>query len=386
MVAYWFSLSVVIALLVLRYRKIPLLSPYGIFLAFQCLYNLIPLASVKVLGLDVDAINQQVFLSTTANIAFALAIGLFYKEYDFPQQPFVPKRRSRQYILACFPLFLITCVLCYFWGWHVFVQSLSQSGIALEGGGMRSVTAYAKHACIACYLYYLGRYRLDRYSMVLLAGLLVIVAVDGSRNNIFPVLVLTLMLWQSVKKIPTGKILTIFVICIAVLMGLRGVIIGATGLDTIAGPFVVEGAMAPYSSIQSIYAIQHMSSPPYLYGIGSMGTWEKGITGVIVGAFTPIGGFYYIAEAVADFGYYGPVIETFCFGWLLTRSEKWKRQRPLLYFAFISTVGIVFVKSQISNGVKLFIAVSFFLAIISLLHRLKMLLRQHSLKFDNALQ
>ena len=65
---------------------------------------------------------------------------------------------------------------------------------------MRSVAAYAKHACIACYLYYIARYRLDRYSMILLTGLLVIVAVDGSRNNIFPVLALTLMLWQSVKR------------------------------------------------------------------------------------------------------------------------------------------------------------------------------------------
>ena len=63
--------------------------------------------------------------------------------------------------------------------------------------------------------------------------------------------------------------------------------------------------MAPYSSIQSIYAIQHMSNPPYLYGIGFMDTWVEGISGVIVGGFSPLGGNYYVAEAVADFRYPG---------------------------------------------------------------------------------
>ena len=124
----------------LRHRKIPFVSPYGVFLAFQCLYNLIPWftvnvnVNVNVLGLDADAINQQVFLSTTSNLAFALAIGIFYKEYDFPQQPFVPKRKSRRYVLACFPIVLITIVLCYFWGWHVFVQSVCNREFRSKGG------------------------------------------------------------------------------------------------------------------------------------------------------------------------------------------------------------------------------------------------------------
>jgi hypothetical protein len=380
MAALWFLLSVVVVLLALRRQAIPLLSTYGIFLAFQCLYNLIPWVSVEALGLDADAINQQVLLSSTANIAFAVAIRFFYRKYDLPQQHLPPKEKSREYVLTCFPLFFITAILCYFWGWHVFAQSVSQSAIALAGGGMMSVAAWAKHACVASYLYYIGRFRLDRYSMILLAGLLVVATIDGSRTDIFPILVLTLMVWQSVKKVSTSRILAVFVVCISALMALRGFLIGATGLDAVVGPLVVEGSMGSYSSVQSIYAVQHMTSPPYLYGVGSMETWVQGISGTIIGDFAPLGGVYYVAQAVANFGYFGPVIETFCFGWLLAISEKWKQRKVLLYSAFTSTVGILFVKTEISNSVKLLISLLFFLAMFDFLHRLRVMLRHPPVK------
>ncbi len=360
-----FSASVLLVLAVLYRRQIPLISPYGIFIAFQCLYNLLPWAFRGLPGLDLDAVDEQLIIATVANVVFAIIIATGYRRYDF--LPVLPatKRSRRRYIIACLPLFVTTAILCHFFGWHIFAVP----GSVVATGGMASVTAYFKHFCVATFLYYLIRYGIDRYAILLLSGLAVITAIDGARTDLFPVLVIFLMFWQGHKATSQWKLITFFGIGVVLLVVIRGLLIGTSGIDLVFRPIVAEGILGASSSIQSIFAVQHMAQPPYLFGFGSLDSWIAGIDPWIIGDFAPLGGFYYVADGVANFGYFGPILETAAFAWILCKSEKWRQTRPLIYLAFMSSFGLLFTKVHLVNGIKLFLAELAFLTILSFISR-----------------
>ena len=364
-----FLLSVGVALIVLMRARIQLISPYGIFLGFQVLYNVTPWIAGAAFGLDPDALNTQLILAATANLAFAIAVAIFYRSVDLaPIQQTATKARWH-YLGACVPIFFLAVVLCHYYGWHVFAEAGTVEGV----GVMPRLAEYSKQACIAAWLYYLIRFGLDRFAWVLFYGLMIIMIIDGARTNFLPVIIIILMLWQSSKHISGWKIAAMFVLGALGLTAVRGLLIGASGLDVVLGGVALEGTFGSLTAVQSIYAVQHMSSPPYLFGLGSLQSWVKGINPWIEGEFAPIGGYYYLAGAVADFGYVGPALETFLFGYLLCASEKWKGKRPMIYFSFVATIGTLFAKIPVENSIKLFLAQMFFLAVITTLRKLNRL-------------
>lgn len=357
---YLLIASLALAAAIIRMKQIPFLSPYGIFLIFQCLYNIVPWFAGPRFGEAPGSIHTMLILSATANIAFVVAIAVFYRHYDFKALEPATKRKRRRYVLICLPIFLLSAVLCHFWGWHVFASVASASG----ANWMTRITSYVKEFCIATYLYYVCTYAVDRYAGLLFSGLMIIMVIDGARTNFFPVIVVTLMLWQATSKVAGWKIWLGFLTGVVGIVAIRGILIGATGIGIVLGGVVLEGCMGSFSSTQSIFAIQHMLNPPYTLGIRPLSVWSSKIYPWIRGDFAPLGGYYYVAGTVADFGYLGPALETFCFGWLLCHSERWKQTRPLIYFAFMSTLGILFAKVTLANGLKLLAAQLFFLGMI----------------------
>ena len=369
MVCTIFYSSLFLAVLVFAWRRVPLVSPYGMFLAFQGLYNLVPwYASSLFPGLfsvDPEVISTQLVLSSTANLAFAAAVALLYRKVEFGAREIVAPVIGRRYLRWSIPLFLITAVLCHYYGWHTFAAI----GSADETTAATSLTAYAKHACVATYLYAIYRFGIGRTTWLLFFAIMVIMMIDGGRTAFFPVIVVTLMLWQARRHVSILKIALVFLVAVVLLQVIRGIVVGNTGIDLVAGPLFTEGYMGSFSSRQSIIAIQNMSEPPYQFGIGSLETWSKSIYPRTPGEFAPLGGYYFIAEAVAHFGYFGPALFAFIFGCVLSYSEQWKRRYALLYLAFTVTIGILFVKAPLLVESKLFLAQLLCLLLLDAMHR-----------------
>ena len=58
--------------------------------------------------------------------------------------------------------------------------------------------------------------------------------------------------------------------------------------------------------------------------------WVDGITPYLQETYSPMGGFYYAAEATAAFSYAGPAIVTLCYGlWLVWMERNKNRFRML---------------------------------------------------------
>ena len=357
-----FSMSVVLVLVAMYRHQIPLISPYGIFVAFQCLYNLLPWAFRGLPGLDQRAVDQQLIIAAVSDIAFAIVIAVSYRKPEFQLFLSATRGKRRRYTILCLPLFVVTAVLCHYFGWHIFADPGAATG------GMASVTEYFKHFSVACFLYYLIRYGVDRYTVLLLSGLTVIMVIDGARTDLFPVLVIALMFWHG-SAVSQWKLIAVFAVGISLLLAMRGFLIHSSGINILFAPVVAEGLLGASSSIQSIFAVQHMLHPPYLFGIGSLDSWVAGINPWIIGDFAPYGGFYYVADGVANFGYAGPILETAVFAWVLCRSEKWKQSSPLIYLAFMSSIGLLFTKVHLVNGIKLFLAELLFLSLIELFRK-----------------
>jgi hypothetical protein len=369
MICAIFYSSLFLVVLVFAWRRVPLVSAYGMFLAFQGLYNLVPWYTNSLFPglfpLDPDVISTQLVLASTANLAFAVAVALFYRQVELRAREIPAPVIGRRYLLWSMPLFLITAVLCHYYGWHTFAAI----GSADETTAATSLTAYAKHACIATYLYAIYRFEIGRTTWFLFFAIIVIMSIDGGRTGFFPIIVVTLMMWQAKSHVSIVKIALVFLVAVALLQVIRGILLGNTGIDLVAGPFFTEGYMGSFSSRQSITAIQNMSEPPYQFGIGSIENWSKDIYPRIPGEFAPLGGHYFVAEAVAHFGYFGPALFAFVFGCVLSYSEQWKRTHALVYLAFTATIGILFVKTPLLVESKLFLAQLLFLLLLEAMHR-----------------
>jgi hypothetical protein len=382
---YLFAASIIFVVAVARKRQIRALSPYGIFVAFQILYNITPWGTAamgvggKLFSLlsDQHIVNIQLVLSTTANLCFGLVHLVFFRNVKFAQ-PLSPSRRTRRnYLYLAFPLFLVTCVLCHFYGWHQYTfagHEVDQETL----GGMFTVTAYFKFVFVAAYLYYLYRFGLDKYAWILVSEQVVVMVVDGARTTFLPVLLVTLfiLLDRVTDKKMMRRIYGLAIAGIVLSIGTRSLIFHDSSLlqDMII-PVTIEGGLGDYSSLQSIQGVEKLAQPPYTYGasylvdpfvflipksigrasLSPFGNWSASLTDILEDKFSPMGGFYYLSEAVAAYSYAGPAIVTTIFAGFLVWIERNKNRHRMLYLAWMPTIGILFVKTQFGNGMKLFV-------------------------------
>jgi len=384
MAIFLFAVSVLFVVWVARRKKIPALSPYGIFAAFQILYNVLPWF-VSSLGInnpiysllsDSHVINIQLQLAAISNLCFGL-IHLCFSRNVRLGDPTLPSSKSNRtnYLLLTFPLFILTCVLCEKYGWHQYTFANYDTGG--EGlGGMFTVTAYAKFSFVAVYLYYLYRFGLDKGAWILLLEHVIVMVIDGARATFLPILLLTLfILLGKIDANKTKRIYVLAILGITASIGTRALILkSGDWLQDMIIPVTVEGTMGDYATLQSIYAVEHLFRPPYSAGASyvidplawlipqSMGRkrftfadrWGNEIDPILRERFNPMGGFYFLSESITAFSYLGPAIVTTTFAGFLVWFERNKNRHRMLYLAWMPTLGIQFIKTPFGNCFKLF--------------------------------
>ena len=366
-------------------KHIPPISAYGIFLAFNILYNSVPYLANRLdlnitppLISDNAVINTQLLLAASANVCFGLVFLFRFSRVKFTvQQETIPVARRRNYVVLVLPLFLVTCFLCAKYGWHAYSAAVDFEGESL-GGGLFTLAAYVKYCFVAVYIYYLYRFDFDKWASILLGENVVVMAIDGGRTTVFPIILLTLMIVydksterKSRRKIYMGLALGV---CVSILV--RSLIVHDDSLLLrLVIPVGVEGMMGAYPSLQSIFAVRNMPHPAYTYGVSYLvdpivwllpldlrekfsflQDWSRHILPVLPDRqFAPMGGFYYLAESIAAFSYLGPALVTTCFALALVSIERMKNKHRLFYFVWTSTIGILFVKTIFGNVFKLFV-------------------------------
>lgn len=398
---YWFLASTIFLLFVAWKKTISLISAYGVFAIFQLLYNLIPWAAseadISIHGLlgDRVLISCQIEIAASANLAFGLAHLLFHRNVPFPISKNLTTSKSRKFALSLLPLFAITIILVYNYGWNALGQTLNEGGSV---GGLYGLTSYAKQLMVAAYLYHIYRFGLDKWAWVIFSANMAIMVVDGARSTGFPIMILTLMIWGGqLEKHKRTRVYLILFLAVFGAIGTRSLIVGGSTLvEKMAIPVTVEGLMGSYSSLQSIYAIQHHTSGELAYTYGGsyivdpllwlppqggapraepslFNTWVHSIFMILPDEFAPMGGFYFVSEAVAAFSYIGPFFVAGGYALLLILMERNKRKWYIIYLAFIASIGMLFVKTIFGNAFKLFVFQLGFLTVFLLARRLKIM-------------
>ncbi|MEZ2348034.1 hypothetical protein [Terriglobus sp. RCC_193] len=407
MAIYLFAISIVFTMFVARRKKIRVLSPYGIFIVFQVLYNLMPwvVASSGVTSTLLSLLSEtrfidiQLVLSAIANMCFGLVYLFFYRPVPFSEPPRTISPNARKnYLLCAFPLFLVLCLLCHQYGWHQLTHAGIETGEAIESlGGMFTVTAYFKFFFVSVYLYYLYRFGLDKGAWILLSEHVLVLIIDGARATFVPVFLVTLFILIDKISNPR-KLKAIYILALGgflLSMLTRALVFeNSSLLQGVVVPVTVEGTMGDYSSLQSIQGMEQLPNPHYTLGanylldpifwlvpraIGREGLlffdrWTAGLAPILSDRFAPMGGFYYVSEAVAAFSYVGPPIVTLLFAFSLIWVDQHKNMYRILYFAWMPTIGLMFVKVPFANGFKLFLVQFLGMCLLKAMGRYKIVL------------
>jgi len=395
-----FVMSMIFLILVATIKKIPLLSPYSVFSLFQILYNLVPWSAAKVdafannlLG-DRSLIAFQLLLAASANLAFGIAHLLFYRNVSFPRIANFHKERSKSFVFILSPLFFLTLFFVHIYGWNSLTAAYGTG--KTTGGWLYGFTAYSKELMVAAYLFYLYKFGLDKWALVIFFENILIMIIDGARTTGLPLIILTFMIWNNQIELRKKKrVYLCLLLGLLATIGTRSLMVGGNSMiEKLVIPITVEGAMGSYSSLQSIYAIQHQSGIelPYTFGgsyvldpiawLPSQGgqpranpsffdNWVNKISELLPDDFAPMGGFYFISEAVAGFSYAGPFLIAGGYALLLILMERNKRRWYCAYLAFTPTIGLLFVKMIFGNVFKLFIVQMIFLLVFIVGSRLK---------------
>jgi hypothetical protein len=383
-----FLISMLFLFFVAWAREIPLLSTFGIFSLFQFLYNFAPWATAflgidtvifPLLG-DLRLAEMQLYLATSANLCFGICFLSFYKRVRLDVVPITleSERRRVTFFWTLFPLFLLAAVLSHFYGWNE-ITALTMDTDGSVAGGMFTVAAYVKYAFVGAYLYYLYRFGFDKWAGLLLLEHTIVMLIDGARTTYLPLALFSLIVIGDDKKNEArrGRLYVIAAVGLLLSLVTRALILtGDTSfVEKTFAPVMIEGAMGSYSSLQSLSAIMRGGHLSYTFGLSYLVDplswfvptgpvrdglsffqyWVDSISRNLTEPYSPMGGFYYMAEASAAFSYAGPGLITSAYGIFLVWIERRKNSIRIFYIAAIPTLGILFVKTIFGNLMKMFI-------------------------------
>lgn len=377
-----FIASILFLVYVGHRRHIGLLSMYGVFVMFHLLYNVVPFMLLNnfvgfSLYSDPDVVFTQLWMSSASSFCFGIVYLFFFRDTPAAKAPLLPERMRRRYFFLAVPVFVLACTLASIYGWRELTSAVGTDQAA-PTGVMFTITAYVKYWCVGIYLYYLYRFGLDKWAWALMGMHVVLMLIDNSRLTFLPILLFTLIILNSsVKGKRKRKVYALAFLGIALSIFVRAVL-GPNQGDRVAqaiAPIVVEGGLGDYATLQSIYIMKHGTQSNFLYGstyildplawlapqgplrdsVSQLHGYTEANSKFLTENYAPWGGYYYLAEAVLNFGYLGPVLVTTAFAFVLVIVERNKNRMRMLYVAFVPTLGILFVKSIFGNVFKLFL-------------------------------
>ena len=392
----FFAFSIVFLLIISWIKKITLFSPYGFFIFFSLLYNVIPYLAGKgiinpIFELDYTLfyINKQLQIVSMSNVIFGIVYLIKYKyvRYEFlkPRIKFNAVKNVYLFFYIC--LFLILLILCKKYGWNQYSHNYST-----EYSTMYSITSYLKYLFVSMYLFYMYKYGLDKKSVLLLILQILLMLVDGARTTFFMVFSGTIIFYliqnRKIKMPKKITVLLIFVLGIIFIVVARTIIMNGEnkGLTSI----YVEGQAGSYMALQGILGYTNGYIGNYTYGTNYLidpfiyfftkgdlrnsllyySKWINELAPYLRDSFAPMGGFYYIAEGISTFPLVGTEIVTGIFAYITCHISNNKNKHKRLYIIYTSTIGVLFSKQIFSNLFTMFLTIYICFLFVEFMYKL----------------
>lgn len=389
-------------------KRIDLLSLYWVYVSFGALYNILPYLNAIYgieffsLSYDLNTIELQLFLTATCNFAFSFAYINHYKNVPYLNRAEYLRNSGFFYILGATFIFIPTIYLANTYGWHKFTND------GMGGGIFYTLTAYLKYFLVAMYLYYLYEYRFSSWTLYFMAMHTILAAVDGARTTYLPLIFITFICWRSSVKYQKNlnkRMLAYIFFGIVFSIMVRASIMGDQDnfVSNMGFSVIIEAIAGSYMSLQTIYLINRDLPGYYLLGsnylfdlfawfapqgeirdsISFFQSWIDKSDLYLVEKYAPMGGFFYIAEAMASFSYVGPFFITYIYAFISSQVEARKNSNRLIYLSYYVTIGFLFTKAIFGNIFKLFVIQLIFLGVMIFFHKYLRLIRIFSSRHRN---
>lgn len=374
----WLFLASLFFLFRIKIQKnITLLGPFGFFIGYQIIYNIIPwLASILDLKLfslsgETDLLAAQLLIGSFCNVAFGIVYFMAWRPTAAPVITASVYRINPQILFGL--AYLPTLYMVQHYGWNNFGQVMQTGGTPTL---LNSIASFMKLFLIACFIHCLSLFRFSRSNLTILGGMILLLFVDGARTNFMMIISLCLFfaydggrLRVSTKNVTgIGLVFVIFVLS-------RSLRLQNDFYQNILDTFLAEGIIGSYMNIQTIYILKYFPNISPTFGAnyfidpvisltplssminGSFDNWITRISPNLIETFAPVGGFYYTAEALASFGWSGPAFITTLYAIITVKLNNELTRNPNIYLLYLCTFGCLFSKTQFINCFKLFVVI-----------------------------
>lgn len=357
-------------------------SPYYFFILFNLLYCasaslavFMDATPLPLLG-DRRVTTLMVSGGTLALVGFSAS---YLWNYRYQQSSVPPVRRlEATFWLAYVPLWLLTTALARSYGWHAYSRET-----AGEGEVTYTVFAYAKYLfnCMGLLYFYAKSFSARGPALFIIASQTLLMLFDGGRTTYFGFMLAVAWLYHQDYRLNTARALTYLSVFGALIVLTRALALSDDSAGDFLGTVVFEGVFGGYTAMQTI--AEYVYAKPglllgtsYLFdpitylmpaGLRDNLLFFGQLAGSISSAaedFAPMGGFYFVAEAYANFGLVGCLLISALFGLALRKVELSRPRWRWLTLAFLATLGSIFTKALFANSVKLFVTYAVFLLLL----------------------
>jgi hypothetical protein len=380
---FLFILSLLFLGLVKLTKNITILGPFGFFVAYQIIYNLTPWVAFQFgvhlfsLSGEEDLLMIQLALASLSNFIFGLCYYYFWIPTTSPKPPHRTYRVSPQlaFWLAYFPtLFMVSR-----FGWNAFSSSVASGG---SPSGLFSIASFMKLFLVALFIHCLILQRFARKNLIILFSLIFLLFIDGARTNFMMVISLCFFyIYDGGQRKLNWRHATMAVAAIGVLVFSRSLRLQNDFANNILDTFLAEGVIGSYMNLQTIHILKDIPGIPLTLGQnylidpllsltplystlgGSMEKWITLISPHLMELYAPVGGFYYMAETLTAFGWFGPPLVTAAYAIITIHLNNKIKSNQAIYLVYLCTFGCLFSKFQFLVCFKMFaiIAFSFFM-------------------------
>jgi len=348
----------------------PIISSFYLFVAFSFLYCTYMYVGSTIETGGLSLLNNHeliwyVILSTYLGLIF---FGIFYllganrrsKHYKFITHKEV---RINIFIPTYLSLLVILLIFAKDWGWHAVSRD------KVEGAGA-SLFAYGKYFFICMGLVALWHKTFSKkWTIFIFLTQLTLMFLDGGRATFFGLVVAYIWILSrkgfNLKASHVGYLVTFGIL----LLASRAIVLGEGLIDGMMSSLVAEGIFAGYTGLQMaeyihnggdvLFGLTYLIDPIiYLLPMGIRENYLLFISLSVnkysgVEAFGPMGGFFWMAEAIANFGFLGGSIVGSVYGYLLAKLESNNKGEGYYTIFTISAFTSLLSKYYLANGLKI---------------------------------
>ncbi|WP_305058883.1 hypothetical protein [Janthinobacterium sp. SUN137] len=375
-------LSIIMAYFYVKKDKIFIFSPAIVFVAYNLFYIIaLIIAYYGNVGITLSLLGDKGAINT-AVLSSSLALPFFLIGYGYRNSVVIhgPQRTLRLAHLNGFFL----CYLFLWLGLMAFGKDLGWHAISHDNahGWKTVVFAYAKYCFVAMALLFIYlRKSKPREIFFIFVTQVALMMVDGGRTTFFGFLVAAAWIWHQNGGVVKKKHYIFCALALFAILSARAIVLNQNFADAIVGSVGIEAYFASYTLLQSVsivdntrhilYGLTYLLDP-FIYLLPSGIRDDHLILLKFVGAgntdelYAPMGGFYYAAEAYANFGVFGPSLVAFFYALLFRYFERQVKYYRFVGIIFIASFSSIASKVNFANGIKVFLVYLLFTLVFRL--------------------